>query len=55
MNAISERINERCKRDEDLISDQLDMLIDLLQGYKVSKKTNLFSYILNIKISLGSM
>ncbi|CAF0978841.1 unnamed protein product [Adineta steineri] len=34
MSAISERIHEQCKRDDEVISDHLDMLIDLLQGYK---------------------
>ncbi|CAF3528936.1 unnamed protein product [Rotaria sp. Silwood1] len=34
INAISERINEQYKRDDEVISDHLDMLIELLQGYK---------------------
>ncbi|UJR08914.1 hypothetical protein I4U23_013167 [Adineta vaga] len=34
MNAVSERIQEQCKRDDDVINDHVDMLIDLLQGYK---------------------
>ena len=38
INAVSERIYEECKREDDVINDHLDMLIDLLQGYKVSKE-----------------
>jgi hypothetical protein len=38
MNAVSERIHEQCKRDDDVINDHLDMLIELLQGYKVTKE-----------------
>ncbi|CAF1157950.1 unnamed protein product [Rotaria sordida] len=34
MNAISERINERYKRDDEVINDHFHLLIDLLQGYK---------------------
>jgi hypothetical protein len=35
MSTLSERLNEQYKRDDDVINDHLDMLIDLLQGYKV--------------------
>ena len=37
MHAISERINERYKRDDEVINDYVDMLIELLHGYKVRK------------------
>ncbi|CAF3690560.1 unnamed protein product [Rotaria sordida] len=33
INAISERVNEQCKRNDEVINDHLDMLIELLQGY----------------------
>ena len=36
--ALAERINEQCKRDDDVIDDHLDALIELLQGYKVRRK-----------------
>ena len=35
MNAVSERIREECIREDEVINDHLDMLIELLQGYKV--------------------
>ena len=38
MNALSERIKEQCKRDNEVINEHLDMLVELLQGYKVNKK-----------------
>jgi hypothetical protein len=38
MNALSERMNEQYKRDDEVINDHLDMLIELLQGYKVKEK-----------------
>lgn len=41
INAVSERIYEECKREDDMINDHLDMLIELLQGYKVSGKSRL--------------
>ncbi|CAF0927168.1 unnamed protein product [Adineta ricciae] len=34
MNAVSERIREECIREDEVINDHLDMLIELLQGYK---------------------
>ncbi|CAF4298706.1 unnamed protein product, partial [Didymodactylos carnosus] len=34
LNAVAERITEQYKREDELISDHIDMLIDLLQGYK---------------------
>ncbi|CAF3308812.1 unnamed protein product [Rotaria socialis] len=34
VNAISERMNEQFKRNDQVISEHLDMLVDLLQGYK---------------------
>ncbi|CAF3308914.1 unnamed protein product [Rotaria socialis] len=34
MNAVAERINEECKREDEVINDHLDMLIELFQGYK---------------------
>ncbi|CAF1110489.1 unnamed protein product [Didymodactylos carnosus] len=34
LNAVSERMNEQYKREDELMSDHVDMLIDLLQGYK---------------------
>ncbi len=37
MNAISGRMTEQCKCDDEVINDHLDMLIELLQGYKVIK------------------
>ncbi len=43
MNALSERMNEQYKRDDEVINDHLDMLIELLQGYKVKEK--IFFYI----------
>ena len=39
MSAVSERINVQCKRDDAMISDHLDLLIELLQGYKVREET----------------
>jgi hypothetical protein len=35
MNAISGRMTEQCKRDDEVINDHLDTLVELLQGYKV--------------------
>ena len=35
MSAVSERIHEECVREDEVINDHLDMLIELLQGYKV--------------------
>ncbi len=35
INAIAERINEGSKCEDEMINDHLDMLIELLQGYKV--------------------
>lgn len=35
MNALSERLKEQCKRDNEVINEHLDMLVELLQGYKV--------------------
>jgi hypothetical protein len=32
-------MNEQCKRGDEVINDPLDMLVELLQGYKVKKKT----------------
>jgi hypothetical protein len=43
INAIGERINEECKCEDDIINDHLDMLIELLQAYKVPKKVLFFS------------
>ena len=40
LNAISERMKEQYKRDDELITDHVDMLIELLQGYKVRKKND---------------
>jgi hypothetical protein len=37
MNALSERMNEQCKRSDEVINYPLDMLVELLQGYKVEK------------------
>ncbi|CAF4600482.1 unnamed protein product [Rotaria sp. Silwood2] len=34
INAVAERINEECKHEDEVINDHLDMLIELLQGYK---------------------
>ncbi|CAF3957253.1 unnamed protein product, partial [Rotaria magnacalcarata] len=34
INAVAERINEECKREDEVINDHLDMLIELFQGYK---------------------
>jgi len=42
INAVAERINEECKHEDEVINDHLDMLIELLQGYKVRKKKNTF-------------
>ena len=36
MNALSERVKEQCKRDDEVINEHLDMLVELLQGYKVN-------------------
>jgi len=44
INALSERMNEQCKRSDEVISDPLDMLVELLQGYKVEKQRNFFIY-----------
>jgi hypothetical protein len=44
INAIAERINEECKHEDEVINDHLDMLIELLQGYKVREKNILFYY-----------
>lgn len=38
MNALSERMKEQCQRDNEVINEHLDMLIDLLQGYKVNEE-----------------
>lgn len=38
MNALSERMKEQCKRDNEVINEHLDMLVELLQGYKVHEK-----------------
>lgn len=35
INAIAERLLEQCKREDEMITDQLDMLVELIQGYKV--------------------
>lgn len=35
ISAISERLHEACRNEDDIINDHLDMLIELLQGYKV--------------------
>lgn len=43
VNAVAERINEECKREDEVINDHLDMLIELLQGYKVRENNNFFS------------
>jgi hypothetical protein len=43
MNALSGRIKEQCKRDDEVINEHLDMLIELLLGYKVTEWI-LFSY-----------
>ncbi len=37
INAIGERINEEGKYEDEIINDHLDMLIELLQGYKVKR------------------
>ena len=37
MNAVSEQINEQYKRDDLVFDDHLDLLVDLLQAYKVKK------------------
>jgi len=42
INAIGERINEECKCEDDIINDHLDMLIELLQAYKVPEKKSFF-------------
>ncbi|CAF0891827.1 unnamed protein product [Rotaria sordida] len=34
INAVAERINEECRYADEVINDHLDMLIELLQGYK---------------------
>ncbi|CAF0967319.1 unnamed protein product [Adineta ricciae] len=34
MGAVSERLQEQYRRDEDIINDHLDLLIDILYGYK---------------------
>ena len=36
INALSERLNGQVQRDNELINEHLDMLVDLLEGYKVS-------------------
>lgn len=36
INAVSERLNGQVQRDSELINEHLDMLVDLLEGYKVS-------------------
>ena len=35
INAVAERMHEQCKREDEMINDHLDMLIELIQGYKV--------------------
>ncbi len=35
INAVAERIDEECKCEDEIINDHLDMLIELLQAYKV--------------------
>lgn len=34
VNAVASRINESCKCEDEIINDHVDMLIELLQGYK---------------------
>jgi hypothetical protein len=46
INAVGERINEECKHENEVINDHLDMLIELLQGYKVRKKSYSLNFIL---------
>lgn len=41
MNALSERMKEQCKRDNEVINEHLDMLVELLQGYKVEKRDDI--------------
>ena len=35
INSVSERIADQCKRDEAIVNEHFDMLVDLLQGYQV--------------------
>lgn len=38
MNSLSQQLTTQSKRDDELITEHLDMLIDLLEGYKVVKE-----------------
>ncbi len=42
VNAVAERINEECKCEDEIINDHLDMLIELLQAYKVKYNFRLY-------------
>jgi hypothetical protein len=52
INAVAERINEQCKHEDEVINDHLDMLIELLQGYKVTKRKTHCSVVLFCVFSL---
>jgi hypothetical protein len=43
INAISERMKEQYKRDDEVINDHVDLLIELLQGYKVRRDQIFFN------------
>jgi hypothetical protein len=47
MHALSGRIEEQCKRDDEVINEHLDMLIELLLGYKVNEWILVFLFIPN--------
>ena len=49
INAIAERINDECKCEDEMINDHLDMLIELLQAYKVKP----FFVFLSLSLEFG--
>jgi len=44
VNAVAKRINEACQCEDEIINDHVDMLIELLQGYKVEFNEKKFSF-----------
>ena len=60
INAVAERIHEECKHEDEVINDHLDMLIELLQGYRVMNRRsilvyNIFLFVLINRIYVNDM
>lgn len=53
MHALAGRMDEQSKRDDEVIGEHLDMLIDLLLGYKVNE--SIVSCILSTHFRVGFM